>query len=80
MVTWYTYSSYSSGEPDAREYQCVVLLCADGQHRASVYRQGYLLQTAVVVSDAEGRTWCEETFESERNKAPSNDPALKGGA
>ena len=66
MITWYAYRDYSSGEPDARAYQCIVLLCMDGQHRASVYRQGYLLETTVVGSDAEGRYWCEATFERVR--------------
>jgi hypothetical protein len=68
MVTWYTYSSYSSGEPDVRAYQCIVLLCADGHYRASVYFNGYLLQTVGVGSESEGRHWCEATYEGERAK------------
>ncbi len=70
MVTWYTYTDYSDGDPDDRAYKCIVLLCADGRHRASVYRLGYLLRTTVVASDAEGRAWCGTTFESERGARP----------
>jgi hypothetical protein len=40
----------------------------DGRYRASVYRQGYLVQTTLVASDAEGRSWCETTFESDRRR------------